>query len=190
MAVNNTPEDLKPEAGSADVGGVPTDPPSSELPKDPAPWELVKELNAHAGRLATLLGLLLTATSLTIATGPIHDAIGAADISAHGVLYALLIMLGISLLALSRSVIVVLEPPLPIPKDGEYDWSGLIAKKRQESSSAAALAGVTVWALLLVWVTGPVNLFQKQPVLNVGAAIVLLIMAGWIIRSMAHRSND
>src|SRR5262249_14529407 len=51
--------------------------PPSETPewKPPPEVELIQELNGHAGRLATLLGLIVAALALSMSDGAIKDAL-------------------------------------------------------------------------------------------------------------------
>jgi hypothetical protein len=64
---------------------------------EPSPlFDLVKELNAHAGRLAALSGVLIAATALSFADGPVHDAIANGTVDRFWLAYTALLALGVN----------------------------------------------------------------------------------------------
>lgn len=76
-------------------------------------FDVLKEVNAHAGRLATFLGLVVGATTFSLKSGALRDAVTAAD-RQHVSVYA---MLALVALALGRAVLFALralDPPLPL----------------------------------------------------------------------------
>jgi hypothetical protein len=56
---------------------------------------MVKELNGHAGRLATLLGLVVAATALSLGNGPLNTALTHFDLPTNALVYGSLVLAGV-----------------------------------------------------------------------------------------------
>src|SRR5690349_18305756 len=89
----------------------------------PSGFDVVKELNAHAGRLASVLGFLVAGTSFTFTNGAVRDALA---LPSQGRLpvYLALAWLGLSLFGATAYVLAAMHPPLPRYMR-EQTWQGL-----------------------------------------------------------------
>jgi hypothetical protein len=113
--------------------------PPSETPewKPPPEFELIKELNGHAGRLATLLGLVVAALALSMSNGPIKDALTGFDLSAHAFVYGALLLAGLCIYSGAISAINALDPAAPVLHRGQrardlddHEWLKLVIVKQ------------------------------------------------------------
>jgi len=149
----------------------------------PTPFDALKELNAHAGRVATLLGLLLAATSLSLANGPVHDAVVLFNPSAHGFMYGLLIVLGFTLYGGVLGVTAAMNNALPMAMDDEQQWTELVVRKRLQVSQALWITWASVSALMAVWVVAYVDITQRLPSTSndagTAAMILVPVVASW-----------
>lgn len=145
----------------------------------PSSFALVQELNAHAGRLATLLTVVVVVTSFSLVNGPIHDALVSFDPSAHGFLYGALFLLGWCLFGGIVAVLGAMNHALPLSTDDEQQWRDLIARKRSENTETAINISGSLLSLLGAWIVVYVQIAsqipQKPP--DVGALAVLVIPA-------------
>jgi hypothetical protein len=88
-------------------------------------FDVVKELNAHAGRLATLIGLLLAASTFSLTNGLIHDAIASVNVERYSLLYGCLAALGLNLFGSLTSVLRALDPVVPTRLSDPNAWAAL-----------------------------------------------------------------
>jgi hypothetical protein len=107
---DEAPQTVDSEA-EAGANGMTAQPPGSKAEWKPPPeFDVIKELNGHAGRLATLLGLVVAASALSLSNDPIKDTLVKFDLSAHPVVYGALALAGLCLFIGLISVIRALDP--------------------------------------------------------------------------------
>lgn len=121
----------------------------------PSAFDLVKEMNAQAGRLATFLGLLLASTTFSVGNGPVHEAL----YQTHDVSYLLLIIM-LCLLAWDLSigflsVLLAMDPAVESIQASRQSWESLLEVKHRycqrafNASIASAMALGGAWAASL-----------------------------------------
>lgn len=180
-----------------------TQPPDPESPphtdksdwKPPPEFDLIKELNGHAGRLGTLLGLVVAASALSLSNGPIKDALTNFDLSAHAFLYGALIVVGTCIFIAFSAVANALDPATPILQLGqragdidEHEWVKLVIWKQHWTIQAAGFVLSTMLALLLAWLLAytAINFSWMDPTMS---AIAVLVTAGsglWVMSNAAN----
>jgi hypothetical protein len=150
-------------------------PPSDWL--RPSPFDIVKEQNAHAGRLATLLGIVLAAISVTLANGPVHDAIVKPS-SAHGLLYFALFALAVGLFDGAITVGQAMEPPVTSHIANDEAWATLVERKRNRSLEASFDVVLCLAALVAVWASAFTDTGPYWPIglLSIVGPIILLLL--------------
>jgi hypothetical protein len=120
----------------------------------PSDFEVVKELNANAGRLATALGFLPAAASNSLSTGPLHFAdttISAAPgLKSDGV-YAALALVGVGLLFSVTALGSAMQPTIPDRPQEHVRWTDLIARKTALSEAADYLIFGCCVGLIAAW---------------------------------------
>jgi hypothetical protein len=95
-----------------DMPRCPLEPAASEW-NPPPEFDLIKELNGHAARLATLLGLVVAAVAFSLGNGPLKDSLTSFDLSAHAFVYGALVVVGLCVFFGGASVLNVLTPAIP-----------------------------------------------------------------------------
>jgi hypothetical protein len=146
----------------------------------PSSFDLIKELNAHAGRLATLLTIVVVVTSFSLANGPIHDALVAFDPSAHGFLYGALVLLAFCVFGGVVAVLGAMNPALPLSPDDEQQWRDLIARKRSQNAEAAIDISGSLLSLLWAWIVVYTKIDYQIPV-GVLAVPVIPAIGLWFL---------
>jgi hypothetical protein len=93
--------------------------------------DLLKGTNAQVGRLAALLGLLITATALTLRSGPIHDiSVGQRQIgSTEWILLGFPALLGVSLYLGITGTLGAMRGPVTPAGSSQLDWKHRIELK-------------------------------------------------------------
>jgi hypothetical protein len=160
--------------------------PTTEEWKPPSDFDIVKEYNAHAGRLATMFGLLVAATSLSLATGAIHDRVGTGD-SRYWPVYVALAVLGANLAFGALAIVGAIEPAVPDDIKEKQSWIELSAKKRSEclQSARAFLGGLA--ALAAAWAWSYSETLPAIVVLGVGCVVFAFSMLVLVIRAGVGR---
>ena len=143
----------------------------------PPTFDVVKELNGQAGRLATVYALMLTFFAFTVAAQPIKDGLAGmanpivapttlstSGLISVGLSAAILIGLvfGGATLAIGLLVVIdALEPAVPAERVlEEQSWAHLLRHKRRMCGVAVALLRLAITALLLVWVIAQLAAFE------------------------------
>jgi hypothetical protein len=137
----------------------------------PTNFDLLKELNAHVGRLATVLAIVVAATSFTLANGPIRDALSSFNVATHGHVYGMLLLLGATLWIGTQSVMGAMTPALPLVRDDEKHWTDLVARRTTQSMQAAVSVSFSASCLLLAWI------FSYLPLLASGELAIAVLSA-------------
>jgi hypothetical protein len=115
----------------------------------PSEFDQIKEMNTHAGRFATLYGLLITATSLTLISEPVRTIIspvinGAGAMTPTRVALEGVLVLGASALAVGvLCILVALDPAIP-EDDAQIAYRLLLARKVEACAGGGACATVVV----------------------------------------------
>jgi hypothetical protein len=145
--------------------------------------EIVKELNSHAGRLATLLGFVLTATSISLGNAPIHDDLIKPDAS-HTLIYLSLVLIALVLIGGVAAVGSALQPPLPEDKDmsNQHEWNRLKEHKRAKSRIASLSVFLGVIGLITVWTSAVTETGVGGQILPLVAFLALLVVGAGSIR--------
>jgi hypothetical protein len=117
----------------------------------PSNFELLKELNAHAGRICTLVGFLLATISLSLATGPIHDAISSPS-TEYKPIYFALEYLGLNMLIVVQGLIHALQPSIPEHFQDDGAYHALVLQKQTIYKRISPLLGSAVILLSAAWV--------------------------------------
>src|SRR5439155_15956241 len=102
-----------PVSRSLGQGGARPDEAVESLSSLPALVDNVKEMNAHAGRLATVLAFVLTATSFSLTAGPVHDALVAPFDLKNALVYVALIVLASGFTWGAVAAVMALQPAIP-----------------------------------------------------------------------------
>jgi len=141
--------------------------------KPPPLFEVVKELNAHAGRLLTSLALLLTATAFSLSNGQIRDVLPATDrVPQRTSTIILLLLLATNLIAGFMSINAALQPPVPIDVTSEAGWAQLVISKRGDSIAATWCALIGAGCLATAWFLVDLDP-PSLPILHIGLPIAL-----------------
>ena len=94
-----------------------TPPTPSGLPNKPASvaseFDVVKELNAHLGRIGTVLRLMTTAAAVTVWVGPTHDALASIPAQGPSAVSTALVSLGANLAFGMLFLLMGMDPPIP-----------------------------------------------------------------------------
>ncbi len=128
--------------------------PPANLPDNftpPALFDVVKELNAHAGRLATLLGLIVAASSFSLTNGPIHDALLQLDFDKHALLYGCVVSVAMDLFGGAMSVLYAMDPALPATLISVDRWQTLIKEKTRRCARAKFAVITSLIGLFAAW---------------------------------------
>jgi hypothetical protein len=128
--------------------------PLSTVPKQvmPSSFELVKELNAHAGRLLTLLGLLAAATTFSLGSGAIRDVLAANQPGPRNVaIFVVIALLAMNLLQGFLLTAGALDPAVPVDAQKETEWAQLLESKHYMSFLASWTALVGLMCLGAAW---------------------------------------
>jgi hypothetical protein len=162
--------------------------PPSETPewKPPPEFELIKELNGHAGRLATLLGLVVAALALSMSNGPIKDALTGFDLSAHAFVYGALLLAGLCIYSGAISVINALDPAAAVLHRGQrarelddHEWAKACHRQTVLDNRGCRLhLGHLSWGLFLAWffAYAHINLsWLNRSISDILGVVVLLI---------------
>jgi len=138
----------------------------------PPLFELVKELNAHAGRLLTLLGLLVTATAFSLSNGLIRDALVSGHQPQSGATNIVLILLALNLMIGFFAVAAALQPPVPMDVTSEADWTQLVTDKHDNNLDTTWAAFVGIGCLGSAWFLASPDVPSTPPILQIGLPIV------------------
>ncbi len=140
----------------------------------PSAFDLVKEMNAHAGRLATFLTLFLTATTFTIGLGPVHEALYQTPDSSYVLLIGMLGLLGWNLSIGLISVLTAMHPAVEPVQASRQSWESLLEEKHRCCQRAFTAFEASVMALIGVWVT---SVFRGPAPIYVLGYVVVFICA-------------
>ena len=128
---------------------------------------MVKELNNHAGRLASALGLFATLAVVSFSLGPLHEKTISLDPTAFGRLFsnpgatvggltlevvAVVGLVGFTGLALIE-VFGAVQDPAAFPLDSDSSMERLIRHKTLTINRASRFLGASFLALLLAWIS-------------------------------------
>jgi hypothetical protein len=113
----------------------------------PSYFDVVKEMNAHVGRLATLFGLLVAGTTFTLANGPIHETLNAPSPAITFQLF----LLAFDLVFGGVSVLAAMDPAVPIYLADEAAWTRLIIQKRHLCTWILGAILATLCVLISLW---------------------------------------
>jgi hypothetical protein len=143
---------------------------------EPPPYfDLVKELNGHAGRLASLLAFVVAVLVFSTANGPIHDQIAANALGTETLVVllitAVLIFLG------AASVGIAMHPPVAYDRNNEQEWARLVTRKQGQTTVAA----LSVLGALFGAVTAEVSAYGQTDSRWYLVSIVLLGFLGAFI---------
>jgi len=132
--------------GTTNTPAKPVQALSAALPNNvPSSFDIVKELNTHAGRLATVLAFVLAATTFSLSIGPVHDTISRIPVELA------LSVLGVSLGVAAITMISLLESPVPPDLDNSLLWGQLIARKKTEISQVVIAILTGIVSLIAAW---------------------------------------
>src|SRR5438270_558840 len=126
--------------------------------KPPPEFEIVKELNAHAGRIATSLAFLLAAGSISIANGAIRDILSRPAGTLQPVSVSLALS-GMSLIAGIMFLAFAFEPAVPLNLKDISAWCRLLERKRRYSEIALGAVVSSVFGLLAAWAGAYIETF-------------------------------
>jgi hypothetical protein len=148
--------------------------------EEPSLFDLTKELNAHARRLSTLLGLLMAATSLTLSNEAVRSRL-VARIPAWSE-WAAVRFLGIYLVLALIGTVGSLQPAFPVPIDDEDRCASLVVVKQGLTDLTMICIAASVFALMA---TG-MDAFTGWPV---SVAILVSLAAVLVYVSRAVNGN-
>jgi hypothetical protein len=174
------PDALVPEHGTAGTQ-------STQDWTPPLDFDVVKELNSHVGRVATLLGLLIAATTFSLGSSSIREPLASFDYSAFwgdlaayfdiaGLTLLALLYTGASLLCSAAAVLRVLWNPIPDQATNREAWRLHIVRTSALIRLAVLGLAVSAWYLAVAWMA--VGLWYSQGV-GVGG-VQRVILALWV----------
>ena len=149
----------------------------------PTVIEIVKELNSHAGRVASMLGFVLAATSISLGNGPIHDDLVKPDTS-HTLIYFSLVLIALVFIGGVAAVGSALQPPLPtdMQMSDQHEWDRLKQHKRAQSRIASLSVFLGVIGLIAVWTSAFTETGAGGQILPVVAGVTLFVVSLGTIR--------
>jgi len=169
-------------------------PVSPEQPEDlswnqPSEVDLVREINGHIGRLATLLGLMFTAASLSLATGPFRQL----DRPPSGSIYVAWVLLALHLGAAALSVLRGMNPAVPQLGSRRQDWANLLKTKQRWADAFALTMYGALFALGAAWsaAMGPQPANLDRIVCLFGCGVSLVFLVAWVLlcRDLLYRGR-
>src|SRR2546423_2730500 len=153
-------------------------------PPTPSDFDVVKELNAHTGRLATALGIAFASGSLSLGNGPIHDAL-ATTRTEYWPVYVALIFYALDLAASGFFLLNAMEPPLP----QNASWKDCINTKQSSGAVAAYLLLAAFLAIGLAWVLAYVGPLSDWKYLSLALFIPELFVIGYGLGILIGKLN-
>lgn len=137
---------------------LPAEPPVAGLSgwKPPSHFDVLKELNAQTGRLATLVGLLVAAITFTTANGPLREVLtNPSQLSGNRLARVVdVILLAWDLGVAAVGAALAMYQAVPTEVDHEDAWKKLIARKRGWCRLTEIAIPFTLGALMTVWLSG------------------------------------
>jgi hypothetical protein len=138
----------------------------------PGEFEQLKEINAGAGRLATIASLVLVGLTFTSGNAVIHRVVvfalsgrsalaggqpaltpawGASEVALYFTPAALVGVAGVLVYALYLLIMEALEPAVPAPDAARTVWQKVILQKQGRCRRVGGLLFAAVATLVLVW---------------------------------------
>jgi len=183
-----TTQDVTRPAALAQVTMSAPHPPDEWNP--PPVFDLVKEMNGHAGRPATFLTLFLAATIFSVGNGPVHEALYQTPDLSYVLLIVMLCLLVWDLSIGLISVLVAMEPAVEPIQASRQSWESLLETKHRNCERAFNAFSASVMALIGVWAAsifrGPAPFYVVGYVLVFMCAVAALPLL-WPMQPRNHR---
>jgi hypothetical protein len=154
----------------------------------PNEFDLVKELNAHAGRLGTIIGLMFTAAVLIVTNSPMRETLrlGQPE-NSTGTTWTLLVLgilgaVAVSIMNGMLEVMLIQQPPFPLRWRDREHWAASVAYKHNRCIVGTGYIAFTIPALIVVWGLAYLAATSAPQWVGIALAIALGVMALQITR--------
>jgi hypothetical protein len=157
----------------------------------PSFFELIKEQNAHAGRLSVLAGALITVLTFSLTNGPLHDLLFSPSSPALAWIAgcAATAVDALNLILAVLAFLPAIEPAVLKPTASEREWSGLLSTKLSATRAIVAALGSSVAALICAWLTAIMGRRVDEDVVTQILLGILLLITAVLTFSAARAVN-
>jgi hypothetical protein len=137
-------------------------------------FDLVREVNTQAGRLAALEGLLVAAVSFSLSNGPIHEVLSERSLPFW--LFIALLFTGANVMCAIATTDGGMEPVMALPIDDEIQWAILLMRKQRYTFMAGLFVIAFAGSLFGAWVVAAAAASPSAPVVAIDVAGYVFVL--------------